>query len=87
MPVRRKLKPAVRKAPSPQQRWFESFVAYLRNECHLAGNTVLAYQRDLQRFAQWLGGRRVETLTVQELSDYAAWLATRKLARPASLDT
>ena len=49
-------------------RWREAFVRYLRTECHLAENSVLAYERDLRRFFDWLRGRRIEGLTVSELS-------------------
>jgi integrase/recombinase XerD len=56
----------------------------LRTECHLAGNTVLAYGRDLVRFRQWLQGRRIRSLTVRDLSDYAAWLHRQSLA-PTSI--
>lgn len=61
-----------------------SFVLYIKNECHLAQNTVDAYRRDLVRFATWLGNRQVELLDVQDLADYAAWLAEQKLA-PTSI--
>jgi integrase/recombinase XerD len=59
-------------------------VRYLRSECHLAENSVVAYERDLRRFFDWLRGRRVEGLTVSELSDYPAWLTAQELA-PASI--
>ena len=64
--------------------WREAFVEYLRNECHLAANTVAAYRRDLRRFHEWLGERPVVRLTIQDLSDYAAWLGERQLA-PATI--
>lgn len=57
-----------------------SFVLYIKNECHLAQNTVDAYRRDLVRFSSWLGNRQVQSLDVQDLADYAAWLAEQKLA-------
>lgn len=62
----------------------KAFADYLRSECHLAENTVIAYRRDLRRFYDWLGERRVEGTRVQELADYASWLHGRNLA-PASL--
>jgi integrase/recombinase XerD len=46
----------------------------------LAPNTVAAYQRDLKRFCEWLGGRFIPRLTVRELSDYMGWLRQQKLA-------
>ena len=84
MPVRKKLN--VRRRPTTQvsDRWMTSFVAYIKNECQLAQNTVEAYRRDLVRFSTWLGNRRVEALNVQDLSDYAAWLSQQDLA-PASI--
>ena len=61
-----------------------SFVLYIKNECHLAQNTVDAYRRDLIRFATWLDNRKIESLDVQDLADYAGWLAEQKLA-PTSI--
>lgn len=65
-------------------RWREAFVRYLRTECHLADNSVLAYERDLRRFFNWLGGRRIEGLTISDLANYPAWLTGQELA-PASI--
>jgi integrase/recombinase XerD len=64
--------------------WIESFIGYLRSECHGAENTALAYRRDLRRFMRWLAGRGIPALSVQDLADYAAWLHTEELA-PASI--
>jgi integrase/recombinase XerD len=83
-PRRKLLKPARVATGAITGRWIESFVDYLRSECHLAENTVAAYHRDLRRFYLWLSGRRVGQLTIQELADYAGWLNQRKLA-PASV--
>lgn len=66
------------------ERWSEMFLDYARSECHLAANTVAAYNRDLRRFRTWLAGRSPLTLKVQELSEYVGWLHTEKLA-PASI--
>jgi integrase/recombinase XerD len=66
------------------QRWVTACLDYLRTECHLAVNSIAAYQRDLTRFREWLGGRAVAKLTVRELSDYMGWLQAKKLA-PASI--
>lgn len=82
-PRRKLVKPAAVATGAITGRWIESFVEYLRSECHLSENTVVAYHRDLKRFYLWLGGRRVTQLTIQELADYASWLHARKLA-PAS---
>lgn len=65
-------------------RWIDSFVDYLRSECHLAENTVMAYHRDMRRFYGWLAGRRVPQLSIQDLADYASWLHDHKLA-PTSI--
>ena len=70
--------------PSISDRWNESFIEYLRSECHLADNTVKAYTRDLAHFHQWLAGRDIVGLTVAQLSDYVAWLNSRGLA-PSSI--
>ncbi len=65
-------------------RWLESYIDYLRSECHLAENTVAAYGRDIKRFYQWLGKRSIPELTISLLSDYVAWLGKFNLA-PASI--
>ena len=52
----------------------EDFITYLRSECHLAANTVNAYQHDLNRLLGWLGSRRLSSLTVNQLSDYVGSL-------------
>ncbi|MEX0677522.1 MAG: site-specific tyrosine recombinase XerD [Pirellulales bacterium] len=83
-PRRKLLKPAAVATSAVTGRWIESFVDYLRSECHLSENTVVAYHRDLRRFYAWLAGRRVAQLSIQELADYAGWLDERKLA-PASI--
>ncbi|HEX5444511.1 MAG TPA: site-specific tyrosine recombinase XerD, partial [Pirellulales bacterium] len=64
--------------------WVVAFADYLRSECHLADNTVVAYRRDLKRFYDWLGDRKIPALGIQQLADYAGWLHAKGLA-PASL--
>ena len=64
--------------------WGSAFIAYLRTECHLADNTVLAYGRDIRLFQEWLDGRNATRLTIQDLAEFAAWLHRRNLA-PASV--
>ena len=76
---RKKLKPRRDQTGREAVRWQEDFVEYLRNECHLAGNTVEAYGRDLRRFYQWLAGRRLAGLSVSDLADYPAWLGEQSL--------
>ena len=78
---RKKLVPAHRKTGGERAaRWSRLFLDYLRTECHLADNTVLAYGRDLRRFREWLEERRIESLSISDLSDYAAWLKEQDLA-------
>ena len=77
---RKKLKPRRDSTPRDASRWQEEFADYLRSECHLAGNTVEAYSRDLGRFFDWLGKRRLQDLGVSELANYPAWLAEQSLA-------
>jgi integrase/recombinase XerD len=83
-PNRKAIQPRRMAAAENAARWREAFVRYLRAECHLAENSVLAYERDLRRFFNWLGGRRVEGLRISELADYPAWLNGQGLA-PASI--
>ena len=66
------------------RRWAESFTDYLRSECHLAENTVIAYTRDMRRFLDWLGDRKVAQLTITELSDFVGFLSDQTLA-PTSI--
>jgi integrase/recombinase XerD len=81
---RKQIKPRRAAAVENAERWREAFVRYLRSECQLAENTVRAYERDLRRFFTWLGERRIEGLTVSELSGYPARLTDSGLA-PASI--
>ncbi|MFN7730727.1 MAG: site-specific tyrosine recombinase XerD [Pirellula sp.] len=60
--------------------WTERFLTYLRSECHLAGNTVAAYGRDLEHLREWLLGRSPTQLKIDDLSDYVGWLKDRQLA-------
>ena len=83
-PRRKLLRPQPPKAPALGQIWLDSFVNYAAGECHLSENTVAAYRRDLRRFFEWLNGRRVPELSIQDLADYTSWLHEKKLA-PASL--
>ncbi len=68
----------------PQAPKNEGFLDYLRSECHLAENTVMAYGRDMRRFREWLGGRSVRQLTITDLSDFTGYLAEQNLA-PSSM--
>jgi integrase/recombinase XerD len=64
--------------------WIDRYTTYLRSECHLAENTVQAYRRDLVHMATWLNGRSPTKLNIAELSDFAGFLKTLKLA-PSSI--
>lgn len=81
---RKQIKPRRVAAAENAAKWREAFVRYLRSECHLAANTVLAYDRDLRRFLEWLGNRRIEGLSISDLAAYPAWLIEQELA-PASI--
>lgn len=70
--------------PLPNCDWHQRFTAYLRTECHLAENTVLAYGRDLQRLIQWRAGQPLNQLSLADLSEFVASLQAEKLA-PASI--
>lgn len=63
-----------------QHSWFDSFLQYIRIECQLSTNSCQAYQRDLNRFFQWLNQRNIIDLTIQELSDYLSWLSQFQFA-------
>jgi integrase/recombinase XerD len=62
----------------------DDFLDYLRGECHLAPNTLLAYGRDLRRFVGWLGQRQLASLKINHLSDFVSSLHDEGLA-PASI--
>src|SRR5262245_26178301 len=68
----KKQRPRLNVSPADlARRWITAFVDYLRSECQLSENTVSAYKRDLARFNEWLGGRRLAHLTIRDLSDFA----------------
>ncbi len=81
---RRPLRPRPPGVASVSRVWLDAFVQYATGECHLAGNTVAAYQRDLRHFFTWLDGRSIPALSIRDLADYTAWLHARKLG-PATL--
>jgi integrase/recombinase XerD len=63
-----------------------AFRAYVQAERCLAANTVLAYGRDLDRFALWVAGSGLKDFrqpTVRELSQYLAYLHEEQLAAPS----
>ena len=79
--LRKKLKPRRETAQRVVAQWQADFVDYLRSECHLAENTVVAYDRDLTRFFAWLGNRRLPELRVSDLAGLPG-LAGRAIAWP-----
>lgn len=81
---KRRLKPKPVSKENASRRWSEAFTDYLRTECHLAENTVMAYSRDMRRFLKWLGARSIVELTITELSDFVGYLNDQTLA-PASV--
>ncbi|MCO8120765.1 site-specific tyrosine recombinase XerD [Stieleria sp. TO1_6] len=62
----------------------EEFLNYLRGECHLADNTIVAYGRDLTHFFEWLGTRGLDALRVGDLTEFMGTLHDSGLA-PASI--
>jgi integrase/recombinase XerD len=63
-----------------------AFRDYLRAERGLAENTVLAYGRDLKRFAEWVETVRLAdhlTPTLKELARYLGYLLDANLAAPS----
>ena len=81
---RKLVRPTPGSGGSEAERWSTAFLDYLRSECHLAENTLAAYGRDLTRFRRWLGTRRIGTLTIRQLADFAGWLHEENLA-PATI--
>lgn len=71
----------------------EEFLAHLRAERGLAPATIIAYRRDLARYAEFLAERGIEAAsraTEADLRAYPAWLRERATAdgrplRPASV--
>ena len=64
--------------------WLQRYAEYLKTECHLAGNTVSAYRRDLKKLLEWTSGKRLSNVTLADLTDYVAHLQSLKLA-PSSI--
>jgi integrase/recombinase XerD len=63
-----------------------AFRNYVQAERGLAGNTVLAYGRDLDRFAGWVAGGGLGDYlkpSVRDLSHYVSHLRDEKLAPPS----
>jgi integrase/recombinase XerD len=59
------------------------FLHYLKSECGMADNTILAYRSDLRQFLEWLVGERQASLhdvTLAFMTDYLKYLYGRRLA-------
>jgi integrase/recombinase XerD len=55
--------------PQPQNPSLRAFLAYLKTECGLSGNTVSSYRRDVSRFLDFLGASdpaRVDTARIEK---------------------
>lgn len=53
------------------------FAEFLRDQRHMAENTLVSYQRDLRQMAEWLSGygiRRPGEISADMLSAYVLWL-------------
>jgi integrase/recombinase XerD len=64
----------------------KAFHHYVEAERGLAKNTVLAYGRDLERYALWVqdgGAKDYRAPTIRELTQYLEFLRTEKLAAPS----
>src|SRR2546423_8932938 len=64
----------------------KAFTHYIQAERGLAENTVLAYRRDLDRFAAWVAGGGLRDYLrpgVTELTLYVSFLREEKLAPPS----
>lgn len=60
--------------------YIQDFLQSLTYDRGLADNTRQAYRRDLNRFRDWLQNRPLSGLTIQNFSDYVAYLADQRLA-------
>lgn len=57
------------------------FTDYLRSECHLAENTVVAYSNDIRRFLGWASTqKRLSRMRPADLSEFVATLGPAGLA-------
>jgi integrase/recombinase XerD len=90
MPPRRRppsVAPAVSRTASDPGLHLDGFIQYLRTECGLAENTIIAYSRDLRRFADWYqdhGPAAFKDVQVSLFVDYLQHLHDHRLA-PSSM--
>ncbi|MBL4883169.1 MAG: site-specific tyrosine recombinase XerD [Planctomycetaceae bacterium] len=71
--------------PAPEQLTgrIDEFVHYLRAECSMADNSVLAYTRDIRQFFDWLQAKKigdVRSIKLKTLTSYLKSLHERGLA-------
>ena len=74
-----------KRPPKANRPVFQEFEKYLRNECQLADNSILAYRHDLKRFQQWLGGRSIKQISIQKLGEYVAIVFGFQVIQPRFL--
>jgi len=75
----------VDKTPAPQQLTgrLDEFVHFLRAECSMADNSVLAYSRDIRQFFDWLQAKKiadVRLIDLKMMTSYLKSLHERRLA-------
>ena len=63
-----------------EEDWQQKYTDYLRSECHLAENTVLAYGRDLKRLSAWWGKKPLSKISLADLSEFIGFLQQQQLA-------
>jgi integrase/recombinase XerD len=73
-----------RDQPALTDDWHHKFVDYLRTECHLAENTVMAYGRDIKRLLTWLQNKSVNRIAMADLIEFIEHLQQAQL-KPASI--
>jgi len=69
--------------PADPTRHLAGFVNYLKAECGLSDNTVVAYQRDLTQFAEWFrihGPAQLKLAEISLFSNYLQYLHDRNYA-------
>ncbi len=73
-----------RDQPTLTDDWQQKFIDYLRTECHLAENTVMAYGRDIKRLLAWLPNKSVNRIAMPDLVEFIEHLQQASL-KPSSI--
>lgn len=60
--------------------WIERFLAEIQTERGSSTNTILAYRRDLRRFAEHVSGTDLPGLGPREVAGFGTWLAAKGLS-------